>query len=137
MRADLVVPLDWPTETLQTGFLDPDGPHHESIEGKVALLCAIGSPEKFADAMVKMGIEVVHREFLPDHDPLTAGTLFQNIPQGMPVVVTPKDWVKLKKRNDIGGRRIYVATQSVRFAETEKLALMFKRTLDEIDAQKD
>ncbi len=137
LRANLVVPLDWPTVTVQTGFFDPDGPHRERIDGRVALLCAVGSPDRFADSMTKMGLEVAHREFLPDHDPLSAGTLFQNIPEGMPIVVTAKDWVKLRKRNDIVSRKIYVATQSVRFDEAEKLALMFKRTLDEIEAKTD
>lgn len=135
LRADLVVPLDWPTETVQTGFFDPNGPHRERIEEEVALLCAIGSPEKFRKAMEKAGLRVAHCEFLPDHDPLTAGTLFQNVPPGLPIVVTPKDWVKLRKRQDLTGRRIYVATHAVRFVEAEKLARAFQRTLDEIEAQ--
>jgi len=136
IAADLVVPLDWPIETVQTGFYDPDGSWRDLIEGEVALLCAIGSPLKFEAAMTKAGVRVGCRRFLPDHDPLTAGTLFQNIPAGMPIVVTPKDWVKLRKRKDLVGRKVYVATHAVRFVEADKLALMFKRTLNEIEAQK-
>lgn len=135
MRADLVVPLDWPTETIQTGFFDPDGPHRNKIDGEAVLLCAIGSPEKFEKAMARQGLRIAHRVFLPDHDPLTAGTLFDNIPAELPIVVTPKDWVKLRKRSDLAGRKFYVATQEARFIEADKMALMLKRTLDEIEAQ--
>lgn len=136
IRADLVVPLDWPTETIQTGFYDPDGPHRDRIDEEVALLCAIGSPEKFGESMSKMGLRIAIRKYLPDHDPLSAGTLFHDIPAGMPIVVTPKDWVKIRKRRDLAGRRFYVATQEVRFVEADKMAAMLKRTLDEIEAKK-
>lgn len=133
MRAHLVVPLDWPTVSQQTGFLSANGERCNTVEGEAAILCAIGSPDKFADAMANMGINVAHREFLQDHDPLSAGTLFQNIPKHLAIVVTPKDWVKLRKRSDLGERRIYVATQSVEFAEGHRLASAFERTLDEIE----
>jgi len=65
---------------------------------RAALMCALGNPQSFADAVVESGIEIIQKRFLPDHDRLDSPNLFEGIPEG-PIVVTLKDWVKLRERD--------------------------------------
>ncbi len=75
------------------------------------MLCAIGNPDSFAQALVSSGIDVTAQRRLPDHDPLTAGKLFDGLENNTAVVVTAKDWVKLRDRTDLSGRNILIAIQ--------------------------
>ncbi len=94
----------------------------ESTEGEVAevgdyaVLCAIGSPQRFLaelEAALPPKSRRVAEQLLPDHDPLREGNLLDAFPPDVPVVVTAKDWVKLRARADVGTRRFLVAKQDV------------------------
>lgn len=65
---------------------------------KASVLCAIGNPDSFLDSLKLAGVEIGFRRLLPDHDPLDAHDLWEGIPAG-PVVVTLKDWVKIRNRD--------------------------------------
>lgn len=103
-RADLVIPGRF--RVVEEGpWLDEPWPE------RFAVLCALGQPARFLASLPR---DPVQTRLLPDHDPLTAGTLFDGMDPSLPVVVTAKDWVKLRARKDLAKRRILVARHAVR-----------------------
>lgn len=101
------------------------------VDNRYSVLCALGSPERFLDSLPGRPAKA---RLLSDHDPLTAGTLFDGLPQGLPVVVTAKDWVKLRDRSDLDKRRILVARHSVRVEPQEAFKRWLEQILDETQA---
>jgi tetraacyldisaccharide-1-P 4'-kinase len=77
------------------------------------VLCALARPERFVRA-VRKDVRIATELLLPDHDPLTSGSLFDRLPEALPTIVTAKDWVKLRARPDIAKRTFVVARQEVR-----------------------
>jgi tetraacyldisaccharide 4'-kinase len=106
-RADLVVGPGSPFVLRQSTFLDGE------LSGQVQALCALGDPRGFMGSLAGMGLLVVREKSLPDHDPLDAGNLFAGFDPKIPIVVTAKDWVKLRRRADLGGWDIQVAMLEV------------------------
>ena len=121
-RADLVMPGRFNVET--KSFLDGKAP------ASANLLCALGNPEGFVGSVEALGIRVVARKFLPDHDDLQGTSLFGGLDVGIPTIVTAKDWVKLIERTDHLDKDIQVLHQrttvepKVEFTEwiSEKMA---------------
>ncbi len=109
-RADLVLPgrfrvveeAPWLEETSSSAIPWPE---------RFAVLCALGQPARFLASLPSTPVQT---RLLPDHDPLAAGTLFDGMDPALPVVVTAKDWVKLRARTDLDGRRILIARHAVR-----------------------
>lgn len=81
--------------------------------GPVTLLCAVGNPARVLESAALLGIDVHKHVFLPDHDPLSAPDLLRQV-EG-PLVVTRKDWVKLRGRSDLDERAISVLDYQVQF----------------------
>ncbi len=83
----------------------------ESLAGKrVAMVCAIGNPDAFAETITGCGAEVVQSRHLPDHDPYAPETVAElrdwvrSIADQIDVVVcTHKDLVKLRT-DRLGGK---------------------------------
>lgn len=116
-RADLVLP--GPFRVVEEGpTLDEPWPR------EFAVLCALGQPARF---LASLPHPPVLTRLLPDHDPLTEGNLFDGMDPALPVVVTAKDWVKLRARPDIAARRVLVARHAVRV----ELAAEFRAWLAE------
>lgn len=102
-RADLVIPGQFRVES---------GPLTLNVDGPVDVLCALGRPGRFLDALRASGVEIGRIKRAPDHDPLLADDLFAGL--GERIVVTGKDWVKLRERPDLATRQIIIAPQEVR-----------------------
>ncbi|MFZ4506087.1 MAG: tetraacyldisaccharide 4'-kinase [Fimbriimonas sp.] len=96
------------------GFWTPNGWVEQP--GACAVVCALARPQKFAQSLRERGIRIEVERLLPDHDPMQGGTLFDGIPADLAIMVTAKDWVKLRLRPDLDGRRILVARQRVSIA---------------------
>jgi len=109
-RADLVLPSEF---QIVWEFMGPfEAVTLEPVPKEAAaiqLLTAIARPERFVESLNALGFEVAQKSFLPDHDPLDAGNLLESVDPNVPLVVTAKDWIKLKDRADIGSFRIWVA----------------------------
>lgn len=88
----------------------------EESGGKVQVLCAIARPSRFVDAVRQSGFDVGRCVFARDHDSMTAGNLLDPFDPEVPILVTEKDWVKLRERSDVGRFRIWVARHRVRVA---------------------
>jgi tetraacyldisaccharide 4'-kinase len=83
----------------------------ETGENEVDVLCALGDPQRFVTMLEENGYRVMKRKLLSDHDPMSAPDLLDGFEQ-RPLVVTAKDWVKLRSR-PAPGVRILVAEYAV------------------------
>lgn len=110
-RADLVLPGDFSVVAEPMTVQSAEG--EPLLPTRVRSLCAIGSPGRFFAALESAGYCLEASKALPDHDRLDAGNLFEGWPEKDPVVVTAKDWVKLRERRDIVKRTIWIARQDV------------------------
>lgn len=81
-----------------------------SFPEQADVLCAIGRPQQFLDALEGVGVDIRRAHVLADHADLQS---FDFGSDGLPLIVTGKDAVKLKGRADLGGRPIFVACQEV------------------------
>ncbi len=92
-----------------------------------AVLCALGQPARF---LASLPHPPTTTKLLPDHNPLTAGNLFDGMDPALPVVVTAKDWVKLRARTDLAARRILVARHAVRVEPAAEFRAWLAERLD-------
>lgn len=115
-RADLTLPNERFILHTTSEIRDRDSSSdHQAIQNpeskiqNLQCLSALGNPHAFYQSLRDQGFTLSHEETLPDHDPLDAGNLFQGFDPEIPIVVTAKDWVKLRKRPDIKNWDIRVA----------------------------
>lgn len=88
------------------------------------VLCALGRPQNFVADLEASGVDLHERRLLPDHDALDGAELFADLGDE-PIVVTAKDWIKLRERKDKALDQIVVARQRVRVEpEAEFLELV-------------
>jgi tetraacyldisaccharide 4'-kinase len=134
-RADTVIPGEFRAERTTRFWRFPSGvevPADSLAGARATALCAIGSPHGFVDMLRILEVNVERAEFFRDHDPLTKGNLFSDLPTDVPVVTTLKDWVKLRERSDIEGREFLVAHYEVSIEPHEEFKTWLKNRLDEI-----
>lgn len=116
-NVDLSIPGEFKLEGGLSGFRSPSGEAVAVAPARqVQVLCALGRPERFVAAIQAIGLEVEKQVLLPDHDPLSAGNLWESFEPDLPVVVTAKDWVKLRERPDWGAREIWIAEYDLHIA---------------------
>jgi tetraacyldisaccharide 4'-kinase len=130
-RADLVIPGRFALARQSLKLVDTSGV--EARPERYAVLCALGRPEAFlADLEEAMPqSRPGPARLLPDHDPLQAGTLFNDLPPELPLVVTAKDWVKLRERTDILNRTFLIATYDLRLEPNEEFRSYIESRLAE------
>lgn len=120
-RADTVVPGQFHVEAEPLRLATPEGTP-KPAPAEYALLCALGQPERFVTSVELLtGQPPRAKSLLPDHDRLDAGTLLEALPSELPVIVTAKDWVKLRERTDVGRREWLVARHEVRLEPAQEL----------------
>jgi tetraacyldisaccharide 4'-kinase len=110
-HADLVLPGQFSMQSAVKGLMSPGGEARSTDHA--TYLCALARPDKFATSLSDVGIHLDQGLSLPDHDPLTQGNLFDALPAGLPIIVTAKDWVKLRQRTDLEGRNILIASYEI------------------------
>jgi tetraacyldisaccharide 4'-kinase len=131
-RADLIVPEDFAMRRLPMTIVTTEGcttnPH------EYAVLCALAQPSRFIrtlGARFPNSLIEVPTEILPDHDPLTAPNLWHAFPKRLPIVVTAKDWVKLRDRSDVGERTFLIALQEVSLEPRAEVRNWIERSFNE------
>lgn len=75
---------------------------------EASVLTAIARPDLFLYSLSEVGVHVSNMDAKPDHDPLDTPNLFSGHNEGV-VIVTMKDWVKLRHRNDLDRVNILIA----------------------------
>ncbi len=108
-------------------YADPDGRPVTPV--RATALCAIGQPERFLRELQE-SLELVDPVVLGDHDPLTSGNLLERLPSDLPVVVTAKDWVKLRQRPDAASREFVIALQDVHIEPEAEFREWLERKLN-------
>lgn len=115
-RVDLVLPGPFSIVARPLAFLRPDGRPADPDwmrDGPVGVLCAIGRPSAFFEHLEREGLRIGRMRALPDHDPLRASRLLTEFERDRPVVVTEKDWVKLRSRPDASNYPFVIARLDV------------------------
>ncbi len=128
-RATTVVPGEFRMSPPMVSIKKPNGEPAE-VETHVNALCAVARPERFIDTIEHHGYRVAHEKLLTDHDDLMGKKLFAGFDATLPVVVTEKDWVKLKQRTDLGIWTILVASYEVQLEPADKFREWLKEKLD-------
>lgn len=111
-----------------------NGELHDVSLTRATALCALGQPDRFLSQLAGH-VELVKPLVLPDHDPLTSGTLLERLPPDLPVVVTAKDWIKLRERPDVGTREFVIAMQDVQIAPEQQFREWLTEKLNESQTQ--
>lgn len=129
--ADVVLGDRFHLRRLPLTFQKPSG-EPVSPPQKAAMVCAIGSPESFEASLADAGVHLVSQLRLGDHDPLTAGNLFAGLDPRTAIVVTAKDWAKLKARDDLTGRELIIAHQCAVIEPVDEFAAWLSNRLAEV-----
>lgn len=130
-RAQLVLPGEFRVEVDEFLIRDPSG-DPATLPKSADVLCAIGRPAGLVATVEALGCRIEAGRFLPDHDPLTAGNLLNDFGRDRPLVVTTKDWMKLRERTDVTGRDIRIVDYSVRIQPEDAFLTWFAQRLDEV-----
>jgi len=131
-RADIVLPGELQVARQAMRIVTPDGRSAVPIE--YAVLCALGQADRFISALKAKYPNAIPNApliLLPDHDPLTATDLWHGIPRPLPIVVTAKDWVKLRDRADVGEREFLIALQEVTLEPRDAFLTRIERSINE------
>jgi tetraacyldisaccharide-1-P 4'-kinase len=73
----------------------------------------LGRPAGFLESLRSQGLTIRLAVTQPDHDPLTDGNLLRGFAGDRLIVVTGKDWVKLRERSDVGSYNIAIANYDI------------------------
>jgi tetraacyldisaccharide 4'-kinase len=110
-RADLLIPGDFHVVPARPRFFSPNGDERVPESGDV--ICALGKPQRFLDTLKESGVALGEVKIMPDHDPLSAGNLLSGFSGTRPILVTGKDWVKLRERSDVEQYEFLIATREI------------------------
>jgi len=129
-RAKLVLPNgfqiirnDIPVRLLEGSELSRDEP--------VSVVTAIARPELLLASLTEHGYRLNIQQRLRDHDPMDSPELFAEIPEGSTIIVTRKDWVKLRDRADVGRWQFGIADYEVSVEPRKDFRDWLARRLDE------
>ncbi len=133
LRASTVVPGQFTMSAPMLSLCTPEG-ETVSVEGAVNALCAVARPERFIDTLERLGHKVANEKLLPDHDDLRAKRLFVGLDPTLPLVVTEKDWMKLKHRTDLAVWTVLVAKYDVQLEPVDSFRLWLRDRLDGVQS---
>jgi len=100
----------------------------------VAAFCGIGNPEAFRRTVESLGARVIAFRAFPDHHAYTRGDVDDlrnwagNLPEGVAIATTQKDWVKLRL-TELGGRPLRTVCIAMEFRSGEAEFQDLLRTL--------
>jgi tetraacyldisaccharide 4'-kinase len=130
-RASLLIPgtQTFRMQAKPTQFRTPSEGSRE-LGGSIDVLCALGRPQRFIEGLLEKGLKIRTEKLLPDHDPLTDGNLLDGL-EG-PIVVTRKDWVKLRERGDVESFDIVIADREITIEPAEDFRIWLQTKLNGI-----
>ncbi len=133
-RASLVLPSEgFQLFREPLRWLGPDGRDLAPPPPEVQVLCALARPHRLVHSLEASGHKVVAGRLLPDHDPLAAGNLFSGLDPAGPLVVTAKDWVKLRDRTDVGRWDVRIVDYRAVVEPGPAFEAWMRRALDDVD----
>ena len=130
-HADIVLPGQFTITTTSPRIVTASG---EDISVRDAhVLCALGQPDQFVSTLRSAGVNILSQQLKPDHDPLTEGNLWSEFSPGHKIVVTAKDYVKLRLRTDFPTERVVIALRESTIESREEFVNWLKRELERIE----
>ncbi|MFM9874717.1 MAG: tetraacyldisaccharide 4'-kinase [Fimbriimonadaceae bacterium] len=105
-------------------------------QSAIQALCAIGQPHRFLNGLEAMGFQLKRTKILPDHDPLNAGNLLSEFDPNLPLLVTAKDFVKLKYHPDISRFNVAIVNYRVAPRDPESFFSWIESKIDELKKEK-
>jgi len=129
-RADLSLPNDqFQIVYSSPEFVDPQGVLL-STPAEAVVLTAIARPDLFVETLKAAGVTITEVDSKPDHDPLNDPELFSRH-NGKVVIVTMKDWVKLRTREDLNKSQIVIARRQASIEPKEEFIQWLKERIPE------
>lgn len=124
-RAAAIIPQDFQIKR-DFGWLQGD-----ARPGKVSIVTAIAKPEALIARLIKEGFVIEIAISKEDHNPLDAKDLLDALPTEIPIVTTMKDWVKLRRRQDIDRWTFWVTDYHISIQPEGEFAAWLKKKLNE------
>ena len=87
---------------------------------EVQTLTAIGEPNRFNQMVEKEGFRVLNTQVLRDHAPLSSPEIMSRFKRSIPILVTTKDWIKLKTNPWISDWKWIIADYEFSLSEKSK-----------------
>lgn len=131
-RADYLLPGSFNLKHHGTTFLDAKGHEIAFAPQDIQVLTAISKPHRLLTTLDALGFRTLRSRHLPDHDKLTRPDLFKPFVQELPIVVTSKDWVKIRERTDLNGWSFQVAHYRVTIEPYEEFKASLAAKLEEL-----
>lgn len=131
-RADVVLPSPPIDVQFTTTFECVTG--ERRTRDRAIVLTAIANPLRFVEAVQSQGIEIAEARLLPDHSPLNQSNLFESLDPALPIYVTLKDWVKLRDRDDLHGRNLWVGDVRATIVPEDDFSAWLDGRLKQIEA---
>jgi len=129
-RANLVLPSDrFEVVYSALEFVNEAGSAVDA-PAVASILTAIARPDLFEASVREAGVQVSDIDVHPDHDPLDAPDLLSRHNVGT-VIVTMKDWVKLRTRDDLDKVTILIAKRSATIEPKEEFLKWLKERIPE------
>ena len=131
-RADLIIPDVYQVVSRPMVLVNQEG--GEEKPAQYAVICALGQPTRFLAALREHFPNQLSDPpviLLQDHDPLLGPDLWKSIPDELAIVVTSKDWVKIRDRSDVSERVFLIARQEVTLEPQDEFRNWLAKKLDE------
>lgn len=96
----------------------------------VQSLAGIAHPYLFFEPLEAAGFELVKVLSLPDHFQFTSGTLAESFEPSLPILVTEKDWTKLKEIPDIQKWQIWAVPENVTIEPQDEFRSWLRKTIE-------
>lgn len=135
-RADLIIPGHFCAVRTERPLMWGKETAEAATPAEANVLCGLGSPEAFLESVEGMGVKVHEAVLLPDHATLMEGNLFARLSPEIPIIVTLKDWVKVRERPDLEKRSFLVADLEVRVEPEQEFRTWIQEKLHEVVAKK-
>lgn len=126
--AELVLPNDRFRVNYSPLLFSNQKGEHIDRPARATILTAIARPDLFEGSLRDVGVEIESIIALPDHHPLDDPDLLTPHNEKT-LVVTMKDWVKLRQRTDIASYNIVIAKRTATIEPSEEFKQWLKERL--------
>lgn len=135
-NADYLLPDHFKLKHHGTKFLNEQGKEIEYPARDIQLLTAIAKPDRLVQTLGILGFRVLRARHFPDHDKLVGAEVFSKFERDIPLVVTSKDWVKIRERKDLDGWDFEIANYRVTVEPFDEFKVTFANHIAGVIAAK-
>ncbi len=131
-RANFVIPNEsFSIKSKLIAFQDESGALVDA-PARGQILCAIGRPDQFIKE-VHAAVEIKETRILRDHASLQEGNLLEGLAKTDPIIVTAKDWVKIRQRKDFQQYQWRIALHQITIEPNSMWVEMLNKSLHQLN----